>query len=121
MRKPRKTRTTPAIAIAGADLGLAAEDRHRDRRAGRAVVADAAAPRLVAGDVLVLRLERLVARPRPAGARVADRRSGRPRPSHSTMFNGPTRSALLWSIRLETLAHGRLDEGGVRLAARSPS
>ena len=48
------------------DLRLAAEDGHRDRRAGRAVVADAATPRFVAGDVRVLGLELLVARPRAA-------------------------------------------------------
>ena len=54
MRKPRKTSTNPTIAIAAADLGLPAEERHRDRCAGRLVVAQAAAPGLVAGDVRVL-------------------------------------------------------------------
>ena len=46
--------TTPTIAIGAGHLGLAAEDRHRDRGARRLVVAQAAAPRLVAGDVRVL-------------------------------------------------------------------
>ena len=33
------------------------------------------------------------------------------------MFNGPTRSALLWSIRIESLADRRLDQRRVGLAA----
>ena len=81
IRNPRKTSTTPAIAMAAADLGLAAEDRHRHRGPGRAVVADAAAPGPVAGRVGVLRLERLVARPRAPGASCSRWRSGRPRPA----------------------------------------
>ena len=38
--------------------------------------------------------------------------------SHSAMFNGPTRSALLCSIRVEPFADGRLDQRRVGLAAR---
>ena len=76
----RRPATSPTIAIAGPDLGLPAEDRHRaPRRPSCRVVADAAAPGLVAGDVRVLLLERLVARPRPARPHVADADAARPR------------------------------------------
>src|SRR5439155_9135762 len=57
----------------GAVAGLFPEQLHRDRRAGRAGIADAAAPRLVSSDVRVLGLERLVARPRPTCSRIAER------------------------------------------------
>ena len=91
MTKPTTIATSADDRDRGADLGLAAEDGHRHRRAGRAgVVADAAAPRLVAGDVGVLRLEVLVARPRAACPRVAEPRSGAPPPTHRTRLIGPT-------------------------------
>src|SRR6185437_4552983 len=52
---------------------LLAEELHGDRGAGRARVAQAAAPRFVPRDVLVLGLEGLVAGPRPARPRPAER------------------------------------------------
>src|SRR6185503_670515 len=52
---------------------LLAQQLHRDRGAGRARVPETAAPRLVAGDVLVLGLERLVPRPWPSRPGPADR------------------------------------------------
>src|SRR6266511_1919039 len=63
----------------GTDLRLAAEHLHRDLGAGpAAAVADPAAPGVVAGDVLLLCLELLVAGPWAAGAAVADRHQGDP-------------------------------------------
>src|SRR6188508_2792356 len=38
--------------------------------------------------------------------------------SHSAMFNGPTRSTLLWSLRIEAFADRRLHQGRVGLTAR---
>ena len=69
---PSTTSTTPAITIAAADLGLAAEHVHRDRGPGLRVGPRAAPPRLVAGDVRVLLLERHVALVRAARAQRTD-------------------------------------------------
>src|SRR5206468_11741801 len=54
--------------------GLATEELHRDRcPRPAAAVADATAPGVVAGDVLILRLELLVAGPGAARPAVTDR------------------------------------------------
>ena len=76
---PRKTSTTPGDRRWPRRAGPGAGGRHRHRRAGLAVVADAAPPGVVARDVGVLRLERLVARPRPPRPRVAEGDQDRPR------------------------------------------
>ena len=93
MKKPRNTSTTPAMAIAAADPRLPAQELHRDGRAGLAVIADTTPPRLVAGDVLVLGLERLVAAPRPAGPLVPDDDQGDPGAPQQRGSRSPTRQA----------------------------
>ena len=70
-----------------------------------AVVADAAAPGLVAGDVRVLRLERLVARPRARGPGCSRRRSARRPPATGRGSRRP-RSAPLAGVR-RPAARGR--------------
>ena len=118
MRNPRKTRTTPTIAIAGPICACRRRTAIATEAPGLAVVTDAAPPRLVAGDVGVLRLERLVARPRAARAGVARRRC-RPTPAEPQdevdrvprVSSPPSVGA---SSRSRT---ARLHERGVRLAA----
>ena len=112
MRNPATTSTMPAIAIAAADLGLAPEHLHRDRRAGLAVRSRAAAPLPRSG-----RCSRpapgapcSAGRDRARGAR--RRRSARRRP-RSAPGSGVPSSA----TRLQALADQLGDPGGVRRAA----
>ena len=89
MRNPTKT-SDPGDRDARADLACRRRISIATEAPGLLSSRSAAAPRLVAGDVRVLRLERLVARPWPPRAGVADDRSGRRRPAHSSMLIGPT-------------------------------
>ena len=80
------------------------------------VVADAATPRLVAGDVGVLRLERLVARPRAARTGVADGDTGHTGQPQDQVDRAHALSSSS-GRRVEPLAQGGLHERGVGLAA----
>ena len=87
-RRRRRARA-PAIAISPPIWAWRRSTGHRDRGARLAVAApDAAAPRLVARDVRVLLLERLVARPRTARPRCTHRDQHDPG-DHRTMLTSP--------------------------------
>src|SRR5262245_14096627 len=111
MKKPRKMSTTPTIAMSPACWAW------RRRTCIATVAPDAAAPGLVAGDVGVLLLERLVAGPRRSRARDADDDEGHARDEQDDVddAHGPLASLLRPRRRLavQALPHGRLDEGGV--------
>ena len=64
----------------GAVARLLAGEGHRDRGTGAPGIAQAAAPRLVAGDVVRLGLEGLIALPRDARPRVAEGHAGHAQP-----------------------------------------
>ena len=115
MKKPRNTTTTPAIAMLAADPRLTAQQLHRHRGAGLAVIADAAPPRLVASDVLVLGLERLVATPRIACPLVPDDDEDDPGAPQEEVDDAHRQAPL---VGVQASPDGGLDEGRVGLSAR---